>query len=365
MSPACTASAQRLDQVTDLLLVVGHDPYNPATGRKSSVAADRSAARRREVGGQERDHLGDPCAVAGRQVEHVEAAAGTGRRRRSRCRRRAARSPRPGNRQRCSSGPSTRNARIASRPLVPRGTAASSSARRRSSIADDGVDVAGLPRGRVPPGHVAHRLVAERRRYRSAGSPRQARDRPTLRRARCSALLTAARSCRAGPPTSRGGEAQDLAQQQHRPLLARGAAARRRTPARRSPGPRTSAGRAHGPSERVRVRLEPGRLGSAAAPGRGRWQLAAAARRSISVRQRLVAIRYSHGRTEPRGPRTVRSPARPARASPAPRPRRRRPTRACGSSGRATRRGTVRPAPRSVPDPRLGRYGPPRSPSPG
>ena len=357
-SPACTAAAQRSIERPDLGFVVSCRRTTPA-GREThrgSVAGspngvNRSASRNETTSATRSPRSGSTSSAARRRSASVAS-------QQVRAERelpvRPGRQEPPAQRQRpVEQEAADRRRARGTRPAA----AASSSARRRPASRRCASTSPASHAAAYRRASVAHRLVAEGRQRRPLAC-RRGRSPSTVRRARCRALLTAATRRVEQVGDLAGGEARAPRAAAAPPAAARtGAAARRRTPARRSPGPR---GTPASVQPAVRVRLQPGRLGTAARPGRGRSAARARPRRSISVRHRLVAIRYSHGADRARGPRTVRAPARPARASPAPRPRRRAPTRASGSSAPAARRGTAGSARRTRRRRRPGRPPAPR-----
>ena len=115
--------------------------------------------------------------------------------------------------------------------------------------------------------------------------------------------------------------------------------------ARSGPGAASGAPRAARRDRAPARRL--GRRGRAGGSN-GSHCAAGAAARPAMVRQRLVAIRYSHA---PVGAAVLDRPgrARPAEGFPAPRPRRRAASRACGSSAPPARCGAARLPSRSRP----------------
>ena len=164
----------------------------------------------------------------------------------------------------------------------------------------------------------------------------------TALRARCSALLTAASVVSSASRGLGGGEAEDLAQDQHRALG--GGQVLERGDERQLDALALLVAELG-----VGVGLEPHRLlerraGPVAGIGRGPKSTGSIALRArwSCVRHALVAIGTATSAASC-GPRSARAPATRAAASPAGRPRRRGPSRASGSSARAARRGRARP----------------------
>ena len=235
---------------------------------------------------------------------------------------------------------------MASRPRNQPGRGGIASDRVLGQHRHDRVDVAALPGVDVALDDRAHLARRRARAASPAGCARAAARRPPCGRA--------AARCRPRPRSSRASrrpprrEAQHVAQDQHRALARRqvlqrgdereldrlallvaglgpGAAVRdlERSSGTARPRPTRPAARRARRADRRPARSP------AAAPASGR--------RSISRRQVLVAIRYSHERSELRP--SKRGEARQARSSvPAARPRRPATSRASGSSGRAARR---------------------------
>ena len=177
-------------------------------------------------------------------------------------------------------------------------------------------------------------------------------------RARCSALFTDAVVMSSISADLGGRPLQHVAQDQHGPLP-------RRQELHRGDHGEPDAlpaghhrGRVAG-DQRVRHRLEPRHL---ALLDRARRRRPSSVRRGRSAAVAGCATPGRSGRRSSRscaarcastsGPRTGRTSATPARTSPAPDPRRRRPSRASGSSGRAAPAGTGRPSARTRCPPR-------------
>ena len=246
------------------------------------------------------------------------------------------------------SGPTRQELAIASRGRGTSSPAAASPRRVLGEHRDDRVDVAALPGVHVAP----RRARAGRRRRASAasaaGSARAAARRPSLAR-RWSALLTDGDGRLERLRHLARGEAEHLAQDQHRALV------RRQVLKRGDEGELDALallvarlGRGVAVLERralVGVGLDPGRLdqrppgpscGSAAGCVDGARAWAAARSRRGRCWWRSCRARSAASC----GPRSAAARATPAASPPAARPRRRAPSRASGSSGRGARRGS-------------------------